>query len=146
MTLRVALAALHLFALGIGLGSVFARGRALARRDVDGVLYADNWWGVAAIVIWTTGPLRAFAGFEKGTDYYLASQPFLLKLGIVAFLAVLELWPMVTFIRWRVAIGQGKAPDLTHVAALTWVNRVETAFVVVIPVLAAMAARGVVLW
>lgn len=146
MTFRVLLAALHLFSLGLGLGAVFARGRALARRDVEGVLYADNWWGLAAIVIWTTGPLRAFGGYEKGTAYYLASQPFQLKLAVVVLLMLLELWPMITFIRWRVAMGKGQSPDLSRIETLTWVNRVETGLVIAVPVLAAMAARGVTLW
>jgi len=46
MTIRWLLAALHLLALGIGLGAVWARGRALqADLDVSGlrrVVYADT--------------------------------------------------------------------------------------------------------
>jgi len=49
MTIRWLLAAVHLLALGVGLGAVWARGRALqAQRDVPGlrrVFYADTWWG-----------------------------------------------------------------------------------------------------
>jgi hypothetical protein len=49
MTIRWLLAAAHLLALGIGLGAVWARGRALrGLLDASGVrrvLSADTWWG-----------------------------------------------------------------------------------------------------
>jgi len=71
MVIRWVLAASHLLALGIGLGAVWARGRAL-RNQLDGtglrrVFYADTWWGIAAMVWIGTGLVRAFAGFEKGS-------------------------------------------------------------------------------
>lgn len=75
MWLRWMVAALHLLALGVGLGAVWARGRALhGVLDAQGlqrVFYADNLWGIAAALWITTGLARAFAGLEKGSDYYL---------------------------------------------------------------------------
>ena len=55
MTLRWLLAAAHLLALGIGLGAVWARARAVGSRGLDlgGIkraLIADAWWGVAALL------------------------------------------------------------------------------------------------
>ncbi len=54
MTIRWLLAAVHLLALGVGLGAVWARGRALqVQLDVPGlrrVFYADAWWGIAALL------------------------------------------------------------------------------------------------
>lgn len=81
--IRWSIAALHLIALGIGLGALWARGRAL-RGPLDAarlkrVFYADNWWGVAALLWIATGLLRAFGGLEKGTDYYLHNTWFLVK-------------------------------------------------------------------
>src|SRR3989449_11375442 len=59
MTTRWLLAALHLLALGVGLGAVWARGRALRdARDASGLrraFYADTWWGVAALLWIGTG-------------------------------------------------------------------------------------------
>ena len=54
MTLRFVLAALHLVALGVGLGSIWTRSRALRERlDREGlrrVFAADTWWAAAAIL------------------------------------------------------------------------------------------------
>jgi len=59
MTIRWLLAAVHLLALGVGLGAVWARGRALQTSlDVPAlrrVFYADTWWGIAAVLWIGTG-------------------------------------------------------------------------------------------
>src|ERR1041385_7129951 len=81
MTIRWLLAAVHLLALGVGLGAVWARGRALqALLDVPAlrrVFYADSWWGIAAVLWIDTGLVRAFGGYEKG-GFGLSPQPPLL--------------------------------------------------------------------
>ena len=86
MAIRWLFATLHLLALGIGLGAVWARGWALqAELDTAGlqrVFYADNWWGIAALVWLATGLARAFAGLEKGTAYYLNNHVFWTKMGL----------------------------------------------------------------
>lgn len=142
MYLRAALSAVHLVGLAIGLGAVYARGRALSRRDVPAVLFADNWWGVSALVLLGSGLARAFAGFEKGSAYYLASDAFWLKMSLFGLVLALEVWPMVTFIRWRIARGRGGEADLSWAGALWWVNAAEVALVVAIPFVAAAMARG----
>ena len=56
MLIRWLFAALHLLGLGIALGSVWARARALGgpldRAGLQRVFYADSWWGVSA-AIWS---------------------------------------------------------------------------------------------
>src|SRR5689334_5097794 len=72
--LAALVSALHVLALGIGLGGVFARGRALRAlaggdtSGVDRVLFADNFWGVAALLWLATGLTRAFGGLERGRE------------------------------------------------------------------------------
>ena len=39
-------------------------------------------WGIAAALWLVTGLLRAFAGLEKGTGFYLASPLFWTKMGL----------------------------------------------------------------
>ena len=138
--------ALHLFALALGLPSVFLRGRALKRPlDRDGLarlFAADNVWGAAALLWLVTGLLRAFAGLEKGSAFYLASRLFWLKLALFALVVVLEAWPMLTFIRWRRAVGRGALPDTSAARALGHVNHAQLALVVVIVVVASFMARG----
>jgi putative membrane protein len=144
--LAAIVSALHLLALGIGLPSVFLRGRALkGRLDADGMrrlFAADTVWGVAAGLWLVTGLLRAFAGLEKGTAFYLGSWLFLLKLALLVLVVVLEVWPMVTFIRWRGALRRGGAPDTSAARALYAVNHFEMVIVVVMVFVAAFMARG----
>jgi putative membrane protein len=138
--------ALHLLALAIGLPAVFLRGRALrGRLDREGLrrlFAADNLWGVAAVLWVATGLLRAFAGLEKGSQFYLASSLFWTKITLFVAIVVLEIWPMVTFIRWRRAAGRGQTPDTSRARALYLVNHIEMALVVVIVFVAAFMSRG----
>src|SRR5436309_3464351 len=97
--------ALHMLALALGLPSIFFRGRAL-KGSLDGpglhrLFTADTVWGIAALLWLATGLARAFGGLEKGSALYLASPLFWLKITLFATVALLEAWPMATFIRWR---------------------------------------------
>lgn len=73
--IRIALAVTHLLALGIGLGAIHGRGRALNALAADpGALRrafaADSWWGIAAVLWIGTGLWRVLAGTEKTPSYY----------------------------------------------------------------------------
>jgi putative membrane protein len=151
MSLRLVLAVLHLLALGVGLGAVYARARAMRRLDsspdsLRAVLAADSWWGVAGLTWVVTGLWRAIAGTEKVSGYYWSNPVFHAKLGLVALILLLELWPMVTLIRWRIAQRRGTLGDPASLAPagrrLARVSDVQTLLSLVIVVLAAMLARG----
>src|SRR5258708_38104735 len=119
--LAAAFSALHLLALGMGLGAVFARGRALrtlARGDataVAEVLFADNFWGVAALLWIATGLTRVFGGLDRGHAFYIYNGFFWVKMGLFALVFALEIVPMTTFIRWRLSLAAGQAPDTSRV-------------------------------
>jgi putative membrane protein len=114
--IRWIFAALHLLALGIGLGAIWLRARALhAGLDasrLQRVFYADNLWGLAALLWISTGLARAFAGLEKGSAYYLSSTAFWIKMGLLALVLLLEVWPAATFVRWRIRRARGEAIDI----------------------------------
>ena len=137
---------LHLLALAIGLPAIYFRGRALkGPLDAEGfrrLFAADNAWGIAAVLWITTGALRAFAGFEKGTDFYLHSRMFWLKMALFVALLLLEAWPMASFIRWRRRLARGRTPDTSRARALYVLSHVEMALVVVIVFVASLMARG----
>lgn len=69
--LRWLLAASHLLALGIGLGAVWVRGRAL-QQSLDTaaafrrVFAADAGWGLAALLWLSTGLWRLLGGSRRG--------------------------------------------------------------------------------
>lgn len=141
------ISSLHLLALAIGLPAVFLRGRAL-KGGLDGeglrrLLAADNVWGIAAALWIVTGLLRAFGGLEKGTEFYLRSPLFWTKVGLFLLILLLEIRPMVTFIRWRVRLGRGLPVDTTVAARLYTLNHIELALVVVMVFVAGMMARGI---
>ena len=138
--------ALHVLALAIGLPSVFLRGRALKRAlDAEGfrrLFAADNVWGVAALLWIVTGSLRAFGGLEKGTQFYLNSRLFWVKMALFAGVLALEAWPMVTFIRWRAQRGRGEAPDTSMARVFYVLNHAEMGLVVAMVFVASFMARG----
>jgi putative membrane protein len=145
--LSAVVSSLHLLALAIGLPAVFLRGRALkGPLDAAGVrrlLAADNVWGLAAAVWILTGLLRAFAGLEKGSDFYLRSPLFWTKMALLVVVLLLEIRPMVTFIRWRIQLGRGQAPDTSRARALYTLNHIQLALVVIMVFVASLMARGV---
>jgi putative membrane protein len=146
MAMSAVLSSLHVLALALGLPSAFFRGRALKgtldAAGVGRVLVADNLWGLAALLWIGTGLMRAFGGFEKGASFYMHSSLFHLKLGLFILLLALEVLPMITFMRWRIARARGETPDTSKAKTLYTINHIEIAIVVVIVFVASFMARG----
>ena len=144
------LSALHVLSLGIGLGAVFARGRALRAIALQGApavrsaFLPDSLWGIAAVLWIVTGLGRLFGGMEKALDFYLYNGFFWLKMGMFASVFALEIVPMLTLVRWRGAVRSGGSMDTSRAALLARINTVELVLVVLIPFVAAAMARG--LW
>jgi putative membrane protein len=146
MTLRWLLAALHLLALGLGLGGIWARSRALAAPlDAAGlkrVFAADNWWGIAALLWIVTGLTRLLSSTEKPLTYYLHNYFFHLKMTTFLVIFLLELWPMITLIRWRIAVRQGRTPDTSRGRTFSRISAVQAVLLVVMVLAATAMARG----
>jgi putative membrane protein len=158
--LRLTLAWLHLIALGIGLWAVLARGQALrqAARELPGVdalrraFLADAHWGVAALLWLSTGIWRYLGSTEKATSYYNANHVFLTKMTLFVAILALEIWPMVTLIRWRAAVGRaaaagpgsggGLAIDPGAARKMATISYLEGAIVTVMVFTAVAMARG----
>jgi putative membrane protein len=151
--LQITLAALHLFALAIGLPGVLTRGRALGvaarelphgsdalRRAFD----ADSRWGIAAAIWIGTGLWRWLGDTEKSTEYYNRNHLFLAKMTFLAVILMLEIWPMVTLVRWRVALRRGDAAAIAAPRArgIAVISYVQALLVVTMVFLAAAMARG----
>jgi putative membrane protein len=146
MTARWVAAALHLLALGVGLGAVWARGRAL-RSSLDAgtlrqVFFADTLWGLAAVLWISTGLWRLLAGLEKGTGYYLQNHLFLTKMALLALVLLLEIRPMITLIRWRRTVSRGEPPDTRAAPLLGRISFVQAWLIVLMVFAAAGMARG----
>ncbi len=146
MTLRWLIATLHLLTLPLGLGAIWARSRALGLaktvEDLRRVFVADNLWALAAVLWLGTGLLRAFAGLEKGASYYLHDRVFYIKMGLFVTILILEIWPMVTLIRWRISVRRGAPVDLTSATTLARFSQIQLGLVVVMVFAATALARG----
>ncbi len=144
--LSAVFSSLHLLALAVGLPSVFLRGRPLRgpldEPGIKRVLMADTLWGLAAGLWIVSGLVRAFGGLEKGSSFYLASPLFWVKIGLLLLILALEIWPMVTFIGWRIARLRGRQPDKIHARGLYVINQLQLGLVVVMVFVASLMARG----
>jgi uncharacterized membrane protein len=147
MDQRLVLAWLHLLALAVGLAGVWARARALrdSLRDPEdhGALrrafIGDSWWGVAAGLWLVTGLWRLLAGTEKSTSYYLSNHAFYLKMALFLGILALEVWPMMTLLRWRT---NRAAPNPRDAGRIEVISYVECALVVAMVLAAVTMARG----
>jgi putative membrane protein len=146
MLLRWMFAAFHLLALGIGLGAIWVRSRALAGEPdaarLRQAFAADTFWGVAAVLWIATGLVRAFGGLEKGTDYYLGNTAFLIKMALLGLILLLEIWPMVTLIRWRIALGRGQPVDTRPARHFALISLLQAGLVIAMVFAANAMARG----
>lgn len=146
MITRWLAASFHLLALGIGLGAVWCRGRALrGPLDQPGlrrVFLADGAWGIAALLWLGTGLWRLLAGMEKSTGYYLQNHIFLGKMALFLLVVALEIWPMITLIRWRRRVARGEQPDTHTAPALAGISFLQAAIIVLMVFAATAMARG----
>jgi putative membrane protein len=145
MIISALLSAIHVLTLALGLGAVFMRGLALGRPlDEAGwrrLLAADNIWGLAAALWIASGLARLFYG-GKEPAFYWHNGFFWVKLTMFAVVFVLELTPMATFMRVRVALRHGTTLPRFPVAVYRRINSAEIALVIAIVFTAAFMARG----
>jgi putative membrane protein len=148
--LQITLAGFHLVALGLGLGAVIHRGTALREvpdaRSLRRVFRADMLWGIAAVLWIGTGVVRYWLPIEKGAEYYNANYFFIVKMGLFLLIIVLELWPMLTLIRWRMAIRRGGSPAVVAVPGtariMATISHVQALLIVAMVFAAVAMARG----
>ncbi|WP_421682462.1 DUF2214 family protein [Stutzerimonas urumqiensis] len=114
----------------------FERARSLFRIDVA--------FGIAAALVLATGLARVI-WFGKGLEYYLQNSAFHAKVGLFVLVALLSIYPTVTFLGWRRHLKAGQAPALSDARA-RWVKmtiRLELLLFLFIPLAAALMARGI---
>ncbi|WP_339451108.1 DUF2214 family protein [Pseudomonas sp. EA_5y_Pfl2_R50] len=142
------LAAIHLLAFVLGFWAVLARGTAFSRLaagagEARRVLLVDNIWGISALVLLVTGAMRVFGGYEKGTDYYLHQPLFHLKMTLFVLILLIELAPMITLIKWRIAAAKGAAFDTGRAKLYARISHVEALLLILMMVAATGMARSV---
>ncbi|WP_282381872.1 MULTISPECIES: DUF2214 family protein [unclassified Pseudomonas] len=143
------LAAIHLFAFALAFWAVLTRGTAFSQLsagtgELKRVLLADNLWGLSALTLLITGAMRAFGGYEKGSDYYLHQPLFHLKMTLLVLILLIELAPMITLIKWRIASSRGVALDSGRAKLYARISHVEALLLILMVVAATGMARGVI--
>jgi putative membrane protein len=140
------LAFAHLLGLGVGLGAVWARARALrgapGREALKAVFAADTWWAIAAGTWITTGLVRLLAASDKPTAYHLQNHLFWAKMALLAVILALEVSPMIGLIRWRRAVARGDIPDTANAARWALTSDLQAWLVVLMALAATGMARG----
>lgn len=147
MKLSYFIATLHVLTFGIGFYAIWARANALKKlKDSSGlndVFKADNFWGLAALLWIVTGLWRAFGGLEKGSDYYLHSTTFIIKMALFLLVFIIEIKPMITLIKWRTKYRKKESIDFTAARQLAFLSHIELGLVTIIVCMATAMARGI---
>ncbi|MBO9999036.1 MAG: DUF2214 family protein [Cyanobacteria bacterium SID2] len=134
------------FMLSVGALSIehFAVKEQPTLKESKRIVIADVVYGLGALTVLVTGVLRVLY-FGKGTEYYTSNPIFWIKVGLFLFIGALSLYPTVTFILWARDLQQGQAPVLTEqkTKIITSIVRFELFGFLLLPLLAAMMARGI---
>lgn len=111
------------------------RARSLFRIDIA--------FGVTAAVVLATGITRV-VWFGKGLGYYLSNSAFHAKIALFLLVSLLSIYPTLTFLNWRNALKAGQVPQVSPQTGqwVTWVIRLELMLLLLIPLAAALMARG----
>jgi putative membrane protein len=97
----------------------------------------DAVYGLSAGVLLVAGLLRTFY-FEKGAQYYFGNPFFVAKLSLFVAIALLSIYPTVSFASWR------KKLEVTPKQAL-WIPRLLRLQLLLVPIVlfcAVLMAKG----
>jgi putative membrane protein len=108
------------------------------------VVRMDMVYGIAATVLLLVGFVRVFHT-EKGSAYYFASGPFLVKLTLFIAVGLLSVYPTMKFLGWRKALREGRVPDFDAATRrkVRMLVHLELTLLFVIMLMAVMMARGI---
>jgi putative membrane protein len=150
MLVSAVVAYLHYLGLMLSFGAlvleifILNSQKELSLNDAWKIVIADTVYGISAVMILATGVLRVIY-YGKGSEYYLNNPVFYTKVAIFLLVGGLSLYPTVSFISWVPALQKGTAPKVesTQVNRLIWLIRTEIVGFALIPLLAALMARGI---
>jgi putative membrane protein len=116
----------------------------IPRATVFRLARIDSAFGTVAGLILLVGFGRVFFGI-KGADFYLHNPVFWAKIAAFAVVGLLSIQPTLRIIQWRRAAAADPAfrPDTAAVLATKRMMHYEGTVFILIPIFAAMMARGV---
>jgi putative membrane protein len=111
------------------------RARSLIRVDIA--------YGLSAGLVLATGIAR-LVWYGKGPAYYLHNSLFHAKFGLFILIALLSILPTLVFLNWRNDLRAGQVPQLSARLGTLVIMciRLELLLLLILPLLAALLARG----
>jgi putative membrane protein len=108
------------------------------------IVVADGIYGASALVVLVVGLLRVYF-FEKGSDYYFHSIPFIIKLTIFIVIGLISIYPTLEILSWHSSLKQNKVPAIAaaKLKTIRTLLHLELAGFTVILICAALMAKGV---
>ncbi len=147
MTLEAVLAYLHLLAIltmvvFISSEAALCRVQWLNAAVVERLAKIDRVYGIAALGVIATGIARTVWGI-KGTAWYWSNPLLHVKLTLVVVIAVISIFPTLTFMRWRKALRRnGALPDEAEIRKTRKLVMVQAHLIAIVPLVAVFLARG----
>ncbi len=107
------------------------------------ILVFDSLYGIAALLLLTTGLLKFFL-YGKGSAYYIHNYIMWIKLALFAIVGLLSIYPTVYFLKWRKILKRGEEMVISEKAYknISLLIHLELAIAILIPLLATLLARG----
>ena len=108
------------------------------------VVRIDGLYGILAGLALVAGGLRVVYG-AKGAAFYTHNPLFWTKLGLFLLIGILSVPPTLDYIRWRKALRANPAalPSASAVQATRKLIHIQFGLLFLLPILAAMMARGI---
>ena len=91
------------------------------------------------------GRRAQLAAWRRGRPNYLSQPIFYAKMALLGTILLLEIWPMVTLIGWRILIHRGATVDTQPAQAFARISEIQAVLVVLMVFAATALARGVFL-
>jgi putative membrane protein len=116
----------------------------MTKEQIRAIAVIDLLYGVAAILVLTTGLLRWFV-YGKSSEFYLSNPVFHTKLTLFVIVAIISIIPTIKFLKWRKQVNNNQEPEMNEkvVKKLLIYIRIELLLLAILPLLAVMLARGI---
>lgn len=145
MLLPAIASALHI--IGIATVCTFSTLRlfALRRKDVQATRLADNGNGIGSILLFGAGFWRLFGELEKPLAFYTQNPVFWHKMGALAVMVALEMYPQYVVFPWHIRHSRKKPiePKPGQFERMFKLCCLQLPCIVIVIVCAALMSRGI---
>jgi hypothetical protein len=86
---------------------------------------------------------RKSKSMKNKTLLFILITFILLKMALLGLVLLLEVWPMVTLIRWRIQLARGEEIDTRPASRFALISAAQTMLVIAIAFAATAMARGI---